>query len=117
MITAATALNAQDSNDIISSSKAIVEQISQAVELTEDQKTLIYRQVMTHETHLAKSKGKKDAEVDSKISQSEEMMMQNIEKIVGEEEFKKVMPLLKKSKKSGKAMKAAGSSSLKSNRE
>jgi hypothetical protein len=109
-----SALTAQNSKAIEESSQAVVKQIAQVVDLTDEQQTLIYRQVMTHKSNEAKAQANPTEDMKAKLAKSEEMMMSNIENILGKENYEKAQKILVKESKSKSAITPATQSTIKS---
>jgi len=81
-------------------SKAVAEQINQKIDLTEDEQTLVYRQVYTYEANMTKFASVEDKS--SKMVEAENQMRNQyigaVKNIVGEEKYAEIKNIVEKKK-------------------
>lgn len=81
-------------------SKAITEQITQKIDLTEDEEMLVYRQVYTNQANMAKFSTVKD--MNDKMLEAKQNMqsryVQAVKDIVGEEKYAEIKEIVEKKK-------------------
>lgn len=97
MVFAGATLFGQVSTDQIEkNATSITDQISNTVKLTEDEKTLVYRQAYTYQANMLKFGTVND--MNEKMTEAKNNMeksyVQNIKQILGEERFAEVEDLL-----------------------
>ncbi len=89
-----------NSEQIEKDSKAITEEITQKIDLTEDEEMLVYRQVYTYEANMAKFSTVQD--MNEKMLEAKQQMKDNyissVKKIVGEEKYADIKEIVEKKK-------------------
>jgi len=89
-----------NSEQIEKDSKAVTEQITQKIDLTNDEEMLLYRQVYTYQANMAKFSTVQD--MNDKMVEAKQNMENNyvseVKNIVGEERYAEIKELVEKKK-------------------
>jgi hypothetical protein len=100
MFAGITVFGQVSAEQIEKNSKAITEQINQKISLTEDQQTLVYRQVYTYQANMMKFSTVND--MNDKMMEAKENMESNyfnsVKDIVGEENYAEIKDIVEKKK-------------------
>lgn len=97
-----TAFGQVDMDKLEKDSKAITQQIKDKIDLTEDQETLVYRQVYTYEANMMKFSTVPKDQMNDKMTKAKSDMKDNyieaVKNIVGEEKYAEIKNILEKKK-------------------
>jgi len=100
MFAGITVFGQVSAEQIEKNSKAITEQITQKIDLTEDQETLVYRQVYTYQANMTKFSTVKD--MNDKMMEAKQEMENNyinsVKNIVGEDKYAEIKDIVEKKK-------------------